>query len=50
MKLGIAEILQIIFVLAKIFNLINWSWWVVFLPLEITLGVIILNAILENID
>lgn len=30
--MGFAEILTIVFVLAKVFNLVSWSWWMVFLP------------------
>lgn len=42
------EILQTIFVIAKILGLINWSWWIVFLPLEIYLGLVILTEILDK--
>lgn len=31
-SLGLANILTIIFIILKIFHLINWSWWVVFSP------------------
>ena len=31
------EVLTFIFVLLKVFNIIDWSWWLVFLP-EITAG------------
>lgn len=30
--MGVTEILTIIFVLLKVFNVITWSWWLVFLP------------------
>ncbi|MGM0124873.1 hypothetical protein IGI37_002267 [Enterococcus sp. AZ194] len=30
--LGLASILTIIFVIAKITGYINWSWWLVFSP------------------
>lgn len=30
--MGFAEILTIIFVLLKVFKVITWSWWLVFLP------------------
>jgi len=32
----------IVFLLLKIFNVISWSWWLVFLPLGIFIGMIIL--------
>ena len=43
MKLGLLDILTIIFVLLKVFNVITWSWWVVFLPtiLEIAIFLIV---------
>ena len=36
--LGLTHILTIIFVIAKILGYINWSWWLVFLPSLISLG------------
>lgn len=36
-KLTVA--LQIIFVLAKIFDKVDWSWWLVFTPLYVYLGI-----------
>lgn len=30
--MGICEILTIIFVCCKLFGVISWSWWLVFLP------------------
>ena len=30
--MGFTELLTIIFVLLKVFEVIDWSWWVVFLP------------------
>lgn len=37
--MGFAEILTIIFVLLKVFGVVNWSWLIVFLP-EIIAAVI----------
>lgn len=37
----IASILTIVFILAKIFGKISWSWWWVFSPLWITVGLVI---------
>ena len=38
------DVLQIIFIVLKMFNLIDWPWWVVFSPTwaVIILGVVIL--------
>ena len=30
--MGFTEILTIIFVLLKVFGVVSWPWWVVFLP------------------
>ncbi|TGD24086.1 hypothetical protein EGT49_03870 [Companilactobacillus suantsaicola] len=40
--LGFSSILTLIFVVAKILNLIKWSWWLVFSPMLIALGLFIL--------
>jgi len=44
--MGFTEVLTIIFVLLKVFGVITWSWWVVFLPeiIAVALYVIILIA------
>ena len=36
--LKLTHILTIIFVIAKILGYIDWSWWLVFLPSLISLG------------
>ena len=30
--MGFTEVLTIIFVLLKVFGVVTWSWWLVFLP------------------
>ena len=37
--------LTIIFVIAKITNLISWSWWIVFLPTLLELALVVLVLI-----
>lgn len=32
MKIGLFSLLTVIFVIAKIFGYIDWSWWLVFTP------------------
>ena len=39
--IGLAGILTIIFVLCKIFGVIDWSWWWVFSPLWISALVVL---------
>ena len=36
--LGVLGVLQIVFVVLKITNLITWSWWLVLLPIWISIG------------
>lgn len=36
---GFCGLLTIIFVIAKIFGYVNWSWWIVFLPVIVPIGV-----------
>ena len=40
--LSLSSILTIIFVIAKLFGVINWSWWLVLLPSLISLGLWVL--------
>lgn len=35
----ILEILFIIFLALKVTNLITWSWWIIFLPLFLRIGI-----------
>lgn len=37
---GILTVVQINFLILKLANLINWSWWTVLIPLWISIGVI----------
>lgn len=40
--MGLLEILTIIFVVLKLVGVITWSWWIVFLPIIISLAVYLL--------
>ena len=40
------EIVFLIFLICKITGVINWSWWIVFLPLLIEFGIVILAIVL----
>ena len=42
----LSSIITIIFVLAKLFGIVNWSWWIVFLPTIITTVLSILLLII----
>lgn len=39
MKLGFLNLLTIIFVIAKLTGMISWSWWLVFAPSLICVGI-----------
>lgn len=40
------EVLQIVFIVLKLLHVINWSWWIVLLPIELaTLLAIIICVI-----
>lgn len=39
------SVLQLIFIVLKLCNVITWSWWVVFTPLWISLGIGLVVAI-----
>lgn len=48
---GILDVVQIVFIILKLCGVINWSWWVVLLPLWVTLaigGVVIVWALLDS--
>ena len=47
--MGLSSILTIIFVVAKLFGIINWSWWLVFLPTIISVGLGLLVVIIALI-
>ena len=44
--LGVLGVLQIIFIVLKVLKLINWSWWAVFIPLWIDIGLVIMLIII----
>ncbi|MBO1096776.1 hypothetical protein FQS90_09600 [Enterococcus casseliflavus] len=47
--LGFLSILTLIFVVAKLFGVIAWSWWLVFTPVLIGVGITILILIIAVI-
>ena len=44
LSLDFIDILQLLFILLKVFGVIDWSWWLVFAPLlgEIAVSLIVL--------
>lgn len=47
--IGFFGILLIVFIVLKLVGIINWSWWLVFIPLWIYLGILILLCIVGGI-
>lgn len=47
--IGFFGLLQIIFIVLKIFNVIKWSWWLVFMPFYVWLLIFILVIVLAII-
>ena len=46
---GLATILTVIFVVAKLIGLVTWSWWLCFLPLIINVGLVIVLLLVIGI-
>lgn len=44
--MGLAEVLTVIFVVLKLVGVIAWSWWLVFSPMLIVGGLLVLLLIL----
>ncbi len=47
--IGFVGVLQIVFIVLKLCNLINWSWWLVLLPIIISGGLTILLLVVALI-
>lgn len=43
--LGVLDVLQLILIVLKLIRVIDWSWWVVLIPLWFGLGIVCLIAI-----
>ena len=35
--MGLLDVIQVVLIILKLTNLISWSWWVVLIPLWITI-------------
>ena len=42
---GTLGVVQIVFVILKLVGVIEWSWWLVFIPLYISIGFVVLSLI-----
>lgn len=43
--IGILGVLEIIFIILKLVSVINWSWWLVLIPLWIDIGIFVVYLI-----
>jgi len=48
-NIGFIEALTLIFISAKVFGFIDWSWWLVCLPVLIPAGILVLALLLIGI-
>lgn len=49
MNLSLFTILQVIFLALKIAGVLTWSWWAVFIPTYIDLGIFLIVIIILSI-
>lgn len=50
MKLNFLMILTLVFIAAKLFNYVDWSWWLVFSPYIINIVCVIIVSIDEVVN
>lgn len=43
--MGLLGVLQVVFIVLKLCKVITWSWWIVFTPLWINLGIVVIVLI-----
>ena len=46
MQIGFSGLLTLIFVICKLIGIIEWSWWVVFLPLPIAFALVFILTLI----
>lgn len=42
-------LLQVVFIVLKVCNIVAWSWWLVFIPVYVFVGIFIIALILSII-
>lgn len=47
--IGFLGVLQIIFIVLKLCNVLQWSWWMVFIPAYISVGLTIILIVIAII-
>jgi hypothetical protein len=49
MRVGFLNLLTLVFVTAKLFGVVQWSWWLVLMPTFVSVGLIVLVLLLVTI-
>ena len=44
--IGFFGLLQVVFIAGKVFGLLDWSWWLVFIPTFVAIGIVLLAIII----
>lgn len=39
-------VVQIVFIILKLVGVVDWSWWAVFIPLYISIAIIVLSLVI----
>lgn len=39
------DVIQIVFIILKLCKLIDWSWWLVLIPLWVSLGYLVIQSV-----
>ncbi len=48
-KKELVDTIQIVLIILKAFGLIDWSWWKVFIPVYILVGMALIVAVMEEV-
>ena len=44
--IGFFGLLQVIFIAGKVFGFLDWSWWLVFIPTFVSVGIVVLAILI----
>ena len=44
--IGFFGLLQVVFIAGKVFGFLDWSWWLVFIPTFVSIGIAVLAIII----
>lgn len=46
---GIVSVVQIVLIILKLLKLLDWSWWVIFAPTLVSIGIVLILIIIAVI-